>query len=120
MKVILDELQSETEDDEEDVVLLRRTDRPPKPTEKFRENQMEEVIKKEKSSLSIYEQWKFLIRKSKDNLKEDVSETELTTMADDIEKVMNEMMKLYNEIRGKVTPSTQLRSRIDASEAVSL
>ena len=68
--------------------------------------------------LSIYEQWKILIRKSRDNLKEDISETELATMADDIEKGMNEIMKLYDEIREKVMPSTQLRRRIDACEAV--
>ena len=76
------------------------------------------LIKKEKRLHSIYEQWKILIRKSRDNLKEDVSETELATMADDIEKGMNEIMKLYDLIRGKVTPSTQLRRRIDACEAV--
>ena len=39
-------------------------------------------------------------------------------MADDIEKGMNEMMKLYDEIRGKVTPSTERRRKIDACEAV--
>ena len=76
------------------------------------------LIKKEKRLHSIYEQWKILIRKSRDNLKEDVSETELATMADDIEKGTNEIMKLYDEIRGKVMPSTQLRRRIDACEAV--
>ena len=113
----LAELQNEMDDDE-DVVLPRRTDRPPKPTEKFRENQIEEVNKKEKRLLCIYEQWKILIRKSRDNIKEDISETELATMADDIEKEMNEIMKLYNEIRGKVTPSTELRRKIDACEAV--
>ena len=48
----LAELQNEMDD--EDVVLPRRTDRPPKPTEKIRENKMQEVNKKEKRLLRIY------------------------------------------------------------------
>ena len=48
----LAELQNEMDD--EDVVLPRRTDRLPKPTEKIRENKMQEVNKKEKRLLRLY------------------------------------------------------------------
>lgn len=64
--------------------------------------------------LKLYEEWKIQIRASRENLKTDISESELATMADDIEKRMHEIMKL----RERVTPSTELKRIIDACEAV--
>ncbi|XP_038158088.1 uncharacterized protein LOC119794558 [Cyprinodon tularosa] len=112
------ELKHETSEKEEELFSPRRTQRLHKPTERMQEYQMDELTKKEKRLLSLYEQWKILIRASRENLKRDISESELATMADDVEKGMNEIMKLYGEIREKVTPSTELRRKIDACEAV--
>ncbi|XP_032363653.1 uncharacterized protein LOC116677092 [Etheostoma spectabile] len=39
-------------------------------------------------------------------------------MADTIEKGMNDLMRLYDEIRERATPSTEIRRKIDACEAV--
>lgn len=51
-------------------------------------------------------------------LKKDISESELATLADDIEKGTTEIMKLYDEIREHVTSSAELRRKIDACDAV--
>lgn len=53
-----------------------------------------------------------------ENLKKDISETELATMADTILKGKDGLMRAYNEIRERATPSTELRRKIDACEAV--
>ena len=98
--------------------LPRRSEQPSAPTEKMLIYQKEELSKKEKRLLSLYEQWKMLIRKSKQNLKTNISEAELATMADNIEKGMNDIIKVYSEMRVHATPSTELRRKMDACEAV--
>ena len=105
-------------DDTDGLTLPRRSERPSVPTEKMLAYQKEELSKKEKRLLSMYEQWKIQIRKSKENLKKDISETELAAMADTIEKGKDGLMRAYNEIRERATPSTELRRKIDACEAV--
>lgn len=104
--------------DEDELALPRRTQRLPKPTEKMQEYQMEESINREKRLLSLYEQWKIQIRASRENLKRDLSESELATMADDVEKRMKAIMRLYCKIRERVMPSTELRRKIDVCGAV--
>ncbi|KAL1252053.1 hypothetical protein QQF64_019849 [Cirrhinus molitorella] len=113
----LAEIQHKTTEEEE-VAFPRRTERQPKPTQKMQAYKMEELNKKENRLFSLYEQWKIQIRKARETLKKDISESELATMADDIENGMNDILKLYHEIRDRVPPSTELRRKIDACEAV--
>jgi len=101
--------------DEVDVLTLpRRTERPSMLTEKMLDYQKEELSKREKRLLSLYEQWKIPIRISRENVKKDISEAELATMADNIEKAMDDVMNANNKIRERATPCTELRRRIDA------
>ena len=79
----------------------------------------EEFSKKEKALLSLYEEWKILIRTCRENLKNDISESELARMADTIEKGKKDIKKAYNDMREGATPSNELRRKTDACEAVS-
>ncbi|KAI2646413.1 Pro-Pol polyprotein [Labeo rohita] len=104
--------------EEGELALPRRTERQSKLTPKMQAYQMEEIDKKEKRLLSLYEQWKIKIRKARETLKEDISDSELANMADEVENGMKEIVKLYHEIRERVPPSTELRRKVDACEAV--
>lgn len=112
------ELKRDMSEEEDEPALPRRTERLHKPTEKMQEYQMEELNKKEKRLIGLYEQWKIKLRASRESLKRDLSESELAVMADDVEKGMKDITKLYGEIRQRVTPTTELRRKIDACEAV--
>lgn len=105
-------------DEADGLTLPRRSERPSVPTERIITYQKEVQSKKEKKLLSQYEHSKIQIRKSKENLKKDISETELATMADTIEKGKDDLMRAYNEIRERATPSTELRRKVDACKAV--
>lgn len=83
-------------DDTEEIRTLRQ--RESVPTEKFLAYQKEEMSKKERRPLSLYEKWKVQIRSTKENLKKNTSEMELANMADTIEKGKDDVMKAYNEI----------------------
>ncbi len=111
------ELQRELEDTEE-LKTLRHSTRKSVPTEKFLAYQNEEQSKKRKRLLSLYEQWKLQIRSNKENLKKNISDMDLAKMANDTENGKDDIMKIYNEIRQGTTPSTDLRRKIDACEAV--
>lgn len=98
--------------------LPRRSERPSVLTEKMLAYQKDELIKKDKKLISLYEQWKGLIRTSREGLKTDLSEHKLCAMADDIEKGLNDMMKVYSEIRERTMPSPDTRRKMDSCEAV--
>lgn len=113
----LTELQLQM-DNADELTLPRCTERCRVPTEKMVAYQQDEMSKREKRLLSLYEQWKTQIRASKENLKKDILEMELAKMADITEKGMNDIMKAYHEMRERATPSTELRRKMDACEAV--
>lgn len=48
----------------------------------------------------------------------DISDAELSTIADNIEEGMDDVMRVYSEIRDSATPSTELRRKVDTCEAV--
>lgn len=66
----------------------------------------------------MYEKWKTLARSSRDQLKSDITESQLASLIDTLEEGKENIMHLYVEIRDHVTPSTELRCHIDACEAV--
>lgn len=105
-------------DGADELTFLSRSERP-SVTEKMLAYQMEDQAKKEKRLLNLYEQWEIKMRKSKEDLKRDISEPELATMADITEKGMNDIMRAYHDLRERATPSTELRRKIDPCEAVS-
>ncbi len=96
----------------------RRSERTKTPTEKMLAYQKEEVSKKEKRLTSLYEQWKTQVREAREKLKSDITEAQLSSLVDILEKGRDDIMKLYTEIRALVTPTADLRRRIDACEAV--
>lgn len=98
--------------------LPRRSERTKIPTEKMLTYQKEELSKKEKKLKSAYEQWKIQARQTREKLKSDVTEADLSSMIDALEKGKDDIMRLYAEIRTHVAPSADLRRRIDACEAV--
>ena len=104
-------VQSATEDP-------RRSVRPKVPTEKMLAYQKEEVSKKEKRLISLYEQWKMQAREARNKLKLDISDTLMASLVDILEKEKDDILKLYNEIRTHTAPSADLRRKIDACEAV--
>lgn len=61
--------------------------------------QKEEVRKKEKRLTSLYEQWKIQVREAREKLKSDITEAQLSALADILEKGKDDIMKLYTEIR---------------------
>ena len=97
---------------------LRRSVRPKIPTEKMLSYQKEEESKKQKRLNSLYEHWKIQVREAREKLKSDITETQMSSLADIIEKERDDIMKLYTELRDYVTPTTDLRRKIDACEAV--
>ncbi len=97
--------------------LPRRSERPSVLTEKMLAYQKDELNKKDKKLLSLYEQWKGLIRTSRESLETDLSEHKLCAMACDIERGLNNMMKVYIEIREHTVPSPDTRRKMDSCEA---
>lgn len=100
------------------LTLPRRSERPSVLTEKMLAHNKDELIKKDKKLQSLYDQWKVLIRTSRESLKTDLSAQTLCAMADDIEKKLQDMMKVYGEIRERSTPPPDTRRRMDSCEAV--
>lgn len=66
----------------------------------------------------MYEQWKKQARKAREKLKSDITESHMSSLAGTLEKERDEILRLYNEIRGHVAPSADLRRKVDACEAV--
>ena len=104
----LAELQSNL-DEADELRLPRRSVRHKVLTEKMVVYQREDVSKREKRLLGNYEQWKILIRTSRENFKRDMPEHELTTLADLLENRKKDLMTEYDEIRDRAIPSTDIR-----------
>ncbi|XP_026051006.1 uncharacterized protein LOC113037895 [Carassius auratus] len=109
------ESQCQKQDSKE---LTRRSERPHMPTEKMLAYQKDECCKKEKRLNTLYEQWKIEARKARQSLKTDITDKQLAEMADSIEDKNNNILKLFSDIREHVTPTADLRRKIDACEAV--
>lgn len=101
-----------------ELALPRRSERFSVLTGKMLSYQKDKQIKRDKRLLSLYEQWKELIRTSRESLKTDLSEQRLSAMADNIDKGMHDVMKAYSEIRERTSPSPDARCKMDACEAV--
>lgn len=87
-------------------------------TERMRAYKKEEAIKKERRFIQLYEQWKDLARSTREELKLDVSESQLVTLINALEKGRDEVMHIYLEIRDYIAPSSDTRRRVDTCEAV--
>lgn len=112
---ILNEPQDKAQSDS---AIPRRSERAKVPTEKMLTYQKEEINKKEKRLLTLYEQWKIRVRETRERLKLDISEKEMADLADDVEQRKDELLKLYTEMRSHIAPSSDIRRKTDACEAV--
>ncbi|XP_041820612.1 uncharacterized protein LOC121626271 [Chelmon rostratus] len=97
---------------------LRCSGRIRNPTERMLAFQKEEAKKKEKRLIHLYDQWKTQARKAREQLKSDISESQIAALIDSLEKGKDNVTSLYMEIRSHLTPSSEMRRRIDACEAV--
>ncbi|KAG1924936.1 hypothetical protein F2P79_025858 [Pimephales promelas] len=97
---------------------VRRSRRKRIPTEKMVAYQREESQKAEKRLMHSYEQWKAEARKAREQLKTDISESQLATLIDTLENERDNVMNAYMRVRSYVTPPTDTRRRIDACDAV--
>lgn len=98
--------------------VARRSERIKVPTEMMLEYQREEASKKERRLVNLYKQWKAQARKTRERLMSGVIETQLSSLADDLEKGRDDVMRFYTELRSYVAPSADLWRKIDACEAV--
>lgn len=88
------------------------------PTEKLLAYQQEERRKREKKIVSLYDQWKEDARNAREHLKLDASETQLAILIDTLETAKNKVLGAYNEFRQCVSPTVEMRRKMDACEAV--
>ncbi len=93
---ILTELQNNAQSMSE---LPSRSERAKVQTEKMITFQREEMSKKEKRLTTLYEQWKKQVRETRERLKLDITDKEMSELADIIEQRRNYVSKLYSEIR---------------------
>nr|XP_055041009.1 uncharacterized protein LOC129428127 [Misgurnus anguillicaudatus] len=114
-KALDDELEHHSEGEGNE---LRRSVRKRIPTEKMLAYQMEMSQKAEGRLMQTYEQWKAEARKAREQLKTDISESELAMLVDTMEGERDKVMNAYIKVRSDVTPSTDIRRRIDACDAV--
>ncbi|XP_028314916.1 uncharacterized protein LOC114470784 [Gouania willdenowi] len=111
--------ESQCEIDEAAIETLpRRSERPSVPTEKMFLFQKDEQTKRERKLETIYEHWKGQVRVYREDLKSDLSESRLADMADGIERTVNDMMKVYNDLRERHAPSHVIRRKMDSCESV--
>ncbi|XP_036006796.1 eukaryotic translation initiation factor 3 subunit A-like [Fundulus heteroclitus] len=90
-----------------------------RPTEKMQAYQKEEAHKKEKRLHRVYDEWKKQVRATRDQLKGDLTNSQIASLMDILEKERDKVIKVYTEIRENITPSSDTRRLIDACEAVS-
>ncbi|XP_057686666.1 uncharacterized protein LOC130912537 [Corythoichthys intestinalis] len=95
-----------------------RSVRQRRPTEKMQAYLEEESLKKEKQLHKVYDEWKKQVRTTREQLKEDISDIQIASLMDNVEKESDCVIKLYEEIRDHITPSSDTRRRVDACEAV--
>ncbi|XP_036066938.1 GRB10-interacting GYF protein 2-like [Oryzias melastigma] len=109
---ILNGLQSELKEG------VRRSTRQKTPTPKMLELQMEEARKRERKLILSYEKWKAQARRSREQLKSDIGESELVDLMDSLEKEKDDVLNAYLELRKSITPAPELRRHVDSCEAV--
>ncbi|XP_048048491.1 uncharacterized protein LOC125269604 isoform X2 [Megalobrama amblycephala] len=80
--------------------------------------QQEELQKKEKRITLLYDKWKVEARSTRERLKTDVTVTQLAMLIDDLEAAKNKVLSVYDQIRQSVSPTTEMRRKIDACEAI--
>ncbi|KAG7511271.1 hypothetical protein JOB18_045843 [Solea senegalensis] len=97
---------------------LSRPSRQRRPTEKMQVYQEEEAHRKEKRLLHGYDHWKKQVRTMREQLKEDISNSEIISFMDIIEMERDSVINLYVEIRDHITPSSDTRRLVDSCEAV--
>lgn len=115
----INESQGQHEKVSEEHLGLRRSVRKKNPTPKMLALQIDEAHKKERQFGAMYDQWKTQARKAREQLKSDISESQLAFLIDNLEEAKRYVMDVYLEIRNNITPSTELRRRVDACDAVS-
>lgn len=108
--------QSQLQEFVEEHQRLRRSERQRTLTEKMLVYQREEAKKREKRFTN--DQWKIQAHKVREQLKSDITESELGSLIDMLEKGREEVMSIYVEIRNQTVPSTEVRRRVDVCEAV--
>ncbi|KAJ8008051.1 hypothetical protein DPEC_G00100760 [Dallia pectoralis] len=96
----------------------RRSERIRNPTEKMRALQYDEAKKVEKRLLAMYEQWKLHTREARDQLKTYMSESQLWLLIEQLKKDKEDLMNVYYEIRNLITPSADIRRRVDTCESM--
>ncbi|XP_048838156.1 uncharacterized protein LOC125712289 [Brienomyrus brachyistius] len=89
-----------------------------RPTEKMQAYLEEEAQRKEKRLLKAYDEWKKQVRATREQLKGDITNSEIASLMDILESEKDNVIRLYIEIREIITPSSDTRRLIDACEAV--
>lgn len=97
---------------------LHRSTRQRKCTERMQMYQEEEAHRKEKRLHHLYEQWKKQVCITREQLKENISNSHIGQLLDNLEHERDNVIKLYIEIRDHISPSMDTRRLIDACEAV--
>lgn len=87
-------------------------------TEKMLTYQSEELSKREKRLLHKHEQWKILIKEARQDLKNDLSDEDLAALADMLKERQKDLVNDYDDIRSCVTPSPNLRHKMEACNAI--
>ncbi|XP_077381716.1 uncharacterized protein LOC144021358 [Festucalex cinctus] len=80
--------------------------------------QEEEAHRKVKLLYKVYDEWKKQVRTTREQLKCDISNSQIASLMDIVEKERDSVLKLYTEIRDHITPSSDTRRLMDACEAV--
>lgn len=97
----------------------RKSSRERRLTPKMLELKQQESAQKERKFRSVYDKWKTQAKEVRSKLKSECSESDLYNMMDAVEKLETEMKELYENIRHDITPSQEIRRKIDACTAVS-
>lgn len=66
----------------------------------------------------MYEQWKLQVCSACQQLKSFMTEEQLGPLIDDLRQNKEDIAQLYSDIREIVTPSTELRRRVDTCTSV--
>nr|XP_021336928.1 uncharacterized protein LOC103910029 [Danio rerio]XP_021336929.1 uncharacterized protein LOC103910029 [Danio rerio] len=96
----------------------RRSTRAQVPTEKMLAYQQEEQQKKKKKVISLYDKWKIEARNAREQLKSDLSDTQLAILIETLEIAKNKVLSAYDEFRKQTLPDVEMRRKMDSCEAV--
>lgn len=91
------------------------------PNEEMLTYQSEELSEREKRLIQKHEQWKILVKEVRQGLNNYryLSDEDLAALADTLKQSHKELMNDYDDIRSCVTPSPDLRHKIEACDAIS-